>query len=129
MTDLREIGQEPSFLAQFGFERRDEITTNPDRYVWYEKTFKRYTSQLCLVVQVEFELFISDDPEASYTENLSYSFNRVFLRVIDRQMVADGSEGDELWYDEETEFLREIDRWRLPIQTVEQLNAFCELID
>lgn len=124
MNDLREIIREPSFLEKMGFVPRDDGTADVDRWVWYEKTFDSIDSQLRFIVQVEFELAISDNRVLRVSDNFSYSFNGVYLRVIDRQM--------ERWhdqmYDDERESPREIDRYEVNITTVTQLRALCRML-
>jgi len=82
MNDLREITREPYFLEKAGFVRREEETADVVRWVWYEKTIE---SQVTFVVQVKFEMSISDDPFVKTSDNFSYSFNGVFLKVIEEQ--------------------------------------------
>ncbi len=86
MNDLREITRQPLFLEKEGFVRRDEEITDVVRWVWYEKTIDSIDSQVRLVLQVEFELSISDNPFVRTIDNFSYSFNGVYLQIIGRQM-------------------------------------------
>ncbi|MEK6777735.1 MAG: hypothetical protein AABY87_12790 [bacterium] len=125
MNDLREVTKEPEFLQKSGYNRRDEETTDSARFVWYEKTFGSIVSQLRFIIQVEFELFLYDDPFASYIENCCYSFNGVYLKVIDRQM----ERCDNLSYDEDTELPREIDRCELNIHTFSRLRSFSNMLE
>jgi hypothetical protein len=57
----------------------------------YVKTFQGNDSNVRLEVVVGFELFISDDPFASYTQNRSHTWNGCLVRVIDRQMGKDAA--------------------------------------
>jgi len=123
MNDLREVVTEPEFLEKKGFVRREEETTDSVRWVWYEKVIDSVNSQIRFIVQIEFELFISDNC-ASYIENRDYGFNGIYLRVIDRQIEA----LDNISYDDEYELLRETDRWALSIHTVSRLKSFCEML-
>lgn len=118
VTHLDDFSEKPDQLCQFGFSRREEDTTDSVRSVWFERTFDSIESQVRFVLQVEFELAIDDDPNVSYTENLSYSFNGVFLRVIDRQMERYNNQS----FDEETERPRKVGRYELRVSTVEELN-------
>ena len=68
MNDLREVEKEPGFLLRSGFRCREE-TAAFVRWVWFEKTIDSPNSQIRFVIQVEFEITISDDPFASYSDN------------------------------------------------------------
>lgn len=124
MNDLREITRAPSFLEKAGFVEREEETTDVVRWVWYERTIDSIESQVRFVVQVEFELSISDDPFVRTSDNFSYSFNGVYLKVIDRQMQRWDSQS----YDEETEVPREIDRFQVNVSTLAQLRSLCKML-
>ena len=125
MNDLREVVKAPAFLSKHGFERRDQETTDPVRWVWFERTFDMDQSQVRFVLQVEFELCIHDDVGVSYTDNRDYSFNAVYLEVIDRQM----ERRDNISYDEETEMPRSIDQYRLKVHTMGKLESLCEMLE
>jgi len=101
VNDLREVTREPYFLEKAGFLRRDEETTDVDRWVWYERTIDSIESQVTLILQVEFEMSISDNPFVRTSDNFCYSFNGVYLKVIERQMERWDSQS----YDEEA-FMR-----------------------
>ena len=124
MNDLREVTREPTFLEEMGFVRRDDGTADVVRWVWYEKTIDSIESQVRFILQVEFELSISDNPFVPRIDNFSYSFNRVYLRVIDRQLVR----WDNQSYDQETERPREIDRCEVNIATLTQLRALWRML-
>ena len=119
MNDLREITSYPSFLEKAGFVEKEEHTTDVVRWVWFEKTIDAVESQVRLVVQVEFELSISDAPFVRTRDNFSYYFNGVYLKVIDRQMER---------LDEETELPREIDRIKINVSTRSQLRSLCKML-
>jgi len=124
MNDLREVQNEPEFLEKDGFIYREEESTDSVRWVWYEKAFESIESQLRFIIQVEFEMDIYDEPFASYAENRTYSFNGVYLIVVDRQM----QRWDNRSYDEETEISREIDRYKVNIHTLGRLRSLCNML-
>lgn len=124
MKELRDFESKPDSLTLYGFERREEHSTDSVRWVWYEKRIQSYESQICFVIQVEFELYISDNPTASYLDNRSYGFNGVNLGVIDRQM----ERWDSMSYEEDTESPRDVGSWKLSIQTLEQLESFVGML-
>lgn len=143
MNDLREIPREPLFLEKAGFVRRDEETSDVVRWVRYEKTLESIDSQVTLVLQVEFELSISDNPYVRTIDNFSYSFNGVYLKIIERQMETGDSESDdEATYLTNPHILplgasmkaimkeepREIDRSELKVTTRAQLHSLCRMI-
>jgi hypothetical protein len=123
-TDLRDFDYEPDRLLSLGYERRDEESADYVRFVWYEKEFSSSESQICLVLQIEYELGLSDDLRASYSANCSYSFNGVYVRVLDRQM----EEVDNYTFDEETANPRELGRQRLSVTTLEECDALAKLL-
>ena len=124
MNDLIEVTKEPTFLEKLGFTGREQDSTDTVRWVWYERTIDSYKSQVRFVIQVEFEMFITDDPVASYTDNVSYSFNRIYIKVIDRHM----EKSDNQAYDEETENPREVGHFRVNIQKVSELRSICKML-
>lgn len=141
MNDFREVTREPYFLEKTGFLRRDEETTDVDRWVWYEKTIDSIESQVTLILQVEFELSISDDPFVRTSDNFCYSFNGVYLKIIERPVETADSRSYEreeffkhprilplndfadLFVKEEP---REIDRFELKVSTLAQLRSLCK---
>jgi len=143
MNDLREITRYPSFLEKAGFIEREQHTTDTVRWVWFEKTVDSVASQVRLVVQVEFELSISDDPFVRTSENFSYSFNGVYLKIIEEQTEAEDSQSEDrvsflkhphimplgafmkTFVKEEP---REIDRFELKVSTLAQLRSLCKML-
>lgn len=143
MNDLREIATEPYFLEKAGFVRRDEETTDVDRWVWYERTIDGIESQVTLILQVEFEMSISDNPFVRTSDNFSYNFNGVYLKIIERPAETPDSRSCEreeffkhprilplndftdLFVKEEP---REIDRIGLKVNTLAQLRSLCRMI-
>ena len=124
MNDLREVQKYPDFLERKGFTCRKEESSDCVRSVWFEKSFDSIQSNVRFTVQVEYELFISDNPFCRTSDNFHYSFNGTYLIVIDRQM----RRWDNQSYDEETECPREIDRYRLNIETMSRLRSLCEAL-
>lgn len=114
-----EIYKSPDFLENYGFTRVEESTTNTLKYVWYEKEYNTCESQVGFVLQVEFEMHTTDKTFLTPEENRSYSFNAVYLKVINRQMVRQ----DNISYDEETEMPIVIDRYQLKVSTLDELLA------
>lgn len=143
MNDLRAITREPSFLEKLGFVRRDEETTDVVRRVWYERTIDSVESQVTLILQVEFELSISDHPFVRTIDNFSYGFNGIYLKIIERQMDREESESaDEASVLKNPHMLsldafmkayvkeepQEIDRVSLRVTTRAQLRSLCRMI-
>jgi hypothetical protein len=110
MTNLREVTRDPFFLESAGFTRREEQTTDFVRWVWFEKTIDLV--EISLILQVEFELAISDDPSVPTNDNFSYGFNGVYLKILERSVEADRS-------CEKAEFLKH--------PRILPLNEFCDL--
>jgi hypothetical protein len=84
------------------------------------------------VVQVEFEMAISDDPFVKTSDNFSYSFNGVFLKVIEEQTEEEETLVEiphrlpiALMMHEEP---REIDRLELRVNTLAQLRSLCKML-
>ncbi len=135
MKELGDDFREPIFLLKMGFTCKEEDSTDARRLVWYEKTFQADDSQVKIIVQVEFEMCLRDDPSASYTNNVSYEFNKVYLKIVDRRMEEydDETRGKFDHYDykvfkEESEKPRTIGHYPLDIQKVSQLRALCKML-
>lgn len=125
MDELRLFYDDPDSLIDYGFEKRVQHTCYPNRMVWYEKIIQSVETQIKFIIQIEFDLFISDDPGASYTDNLDYSFNGVYIVVFDRQMEKIYN----LEYDEETDMPNFIGRKQLNINTLDEVQQLCKLLD
>lgn len=140
MNDLREVTREPYFLEKEGFVCREEETSDVSRWVWYERTI--IESEVTLVLQVEFELSILDNPFVRTTDNFCYSFNGVYLRIIEPPVDRGDRSSErenflkqpgipslnkvlELFGEEEH---REIDRFELRVTTRAQLRSLCKMI-
>lgn len=134
MNDLRESTREPCFLEKLGFARRDEETIDVVRRVWYERTIDSVESQVTIVLQVEYERTI---------DNFSYSFNGVYLKIIEQEPGKEESESfDDASVLKDPHMLspeafirayvreepREIDRVRLRVTTRAQLRSLCRMI-
>ncbi|MBN1601229.1 MAG: hypothetical protein JW915_06450 [Chitinispirillaceae bacterium] len=124
MNELNEVEKEPAFLYERGFQRRDDEPCGSTNWAYFEKEFKSDESQVCFLVQVLFEVCTCDDPGYTIIELTSYSFNGVYLKVIDRQMEA----LDSRFFDDETEHRRKVGKWPLDIKTTAQLDTFCNLL-
>lgn len=122
--DFQEVSEDPDQLIEYGFEREEEETTDPNRCVWYRKVVQSGESQLRLELELEFELSISDDPFASFSENRQYLWNGCYLRAYDRQMERE----DNMFFDEATENPVEVDRILLNINHLGELLKFAELL-
>jgi hypothetical protein len=128
-------------LEKEGFVRRDEETWDiSSTWVWYERTV--IESEVTLVLQVEFELSVFDNPFVRTSDNFCYSFNGVYLRII-APPVDKGNRSSErenilkqpgtlslekvldLFGEEEP---REIDRLELRVTTRAQLRSLCRMI-
>ncbi len=96
-------------------------------------------SQATLILQVEFEMYISDAPSVRTCGNFSYGFNGVFLKVIDQQIETSDSQS----YDEGTfmewplippldvlmeEGPQEIGRFELRVSTLAQLRSLSKML-
>lgn len=93
---------------------------------WYERMIESVEDRMRLVVQVELEMSISDNPFVRTSDNFSYSFNGVYLKVMDRQM---GRLDDQACDDEfELEVDQEIDRFRVNVSTLAQLRSLCKML-
>ena len=135
MNDLAEVTKEPTFLGKLGFTSREEDSTDSRRLVWWERTFQATDCQVKLIVQVVFEMSLRDDPSASYLDNVSYEFNKVYLKVVDRRMEeyddkTRGTFGHYAYalFDEESENPRTVGRYPLDIQKVSRLRALCKML-
>lgn len=125
--ELADIAMAPDNLLALGYEREEEETAWVRR-VWFSKSLESSGSQLRLLIRIEFELGISDEPHLSYEQARSYSFNCVQLSVIDRQMTRI----DNREFDTETEHPQLIGTVDLAVhrlsdvETVVRLLAFRE---
>ena len=117
---LQDVAERPDRLLDAGYIRRDEATTDIVRAVAYEKVISSNESQLKLLVQIHFELAISDDVGYEYDEFCSRSFNGVYLEVQDRQMEAE----DNRYFDEESEHATSVGTLKLDIESRARSNGF-----
>jgi hypothetical protein len=122
--DLRDSLQEPAYLYRLGFVREDESSTDFIRDVVFVRTLQSAKSQLRLSLQVRYELYISDEPRASYSDSHEYVFVGAYLAVSDRRLAIDAF-GD---FDEESELPREIGEWRLKCSTLSEIAAFSSIL-
>lgn len=121
--DLAEYSESPDDLLGLGYERIDEDSSDTVRWVWYVKRVQSDQSQLQIVIAIEFQAGIGDDPFFQASQ-WSYSFNGVKLEVFDRQMTAIGNMG----FDEETERLILTGEARLTLRTVSEVETLLKFL-
>jgi hypothetical protein len=120
---------EPYFLMDLGFKDRRQYTTDSVRSVEWVIEVPSDDKETMHEVAVLYELSISDNPTASWTENLSWYFEGVYLNTIslkERRRYELYRE-DMQFIPEETEAFLEngtILRTRLPIETKQELEGF-----
>ena len=122
--DLRDVAERPDRLLDAGYTRRDETTTNTVRAVIYEKVISSDESQLKLLVQIHFELAISDSVGYNCSDNCSYSFNGVYLGAQDRRMEVE----DNRYFDEESEQPISVGTLKLDIQSLGEVERLVALL-
>ena len=122
--DLRDVAENPDRLLDAGYIRRDETTTDTLRAVVYEKAICSDESQLKLLVQIHFELAISDDVGYDYPDLCSYSFNGVYLEALDRQMEPE----DNRYFDEESEHPISVGALKLDIDSLGEVERLVALL-
>lgn len=103
-------------LEALGFKEYDEETTDPERLVWFRKHLFEIGS-LNVIVEVKYNLSISDDPYATYDENCSYDFKRCTLITTHEEVEDNAISSDDDSYEQKT---------ILYIQTLEELKSFIE---
>jgi hypothetical protein len=123
-VDLQEIANSPNMLLERGYVRKDEYTTDTLRSVIFEKAIASSESQLKLLVQIHFELAISDNVGYDYEQNCSYSFNRVHLEVINRQMERENNR----YFDEESEDPISVGTLKLDIESLAEVERLVRLL-
>lgn len=118
-TDLKlsEL-QYPDSLIELGFTPFK--TTEPECLVLYQKTVDHWDSNVRLVIEVEFEPDVDNNPDAIPPDKQNYSWRGCFIRIIDRQM-GESANGD---YDVGTEKPKTIGRVRTRIANLKNLEAF-----
>lgn len=75
------LPERPDSLLKKGYERFDENTTDPSRWVWFRKRRETLDGQHVLEVQIRYELTIGDAVGVSYVQNRDYSFNDVEISL------------------------------------------------
>ncbi|MFA5315803.1 MAG: hypothetical protein WC369_00055 [Dehalococcoidales bacterium] len=78
---LKEI--DPYTLGKLGFQERSQEASDTLRYVEWFITVPGTGEEVGHELVVLYELSISDNPNVSYKENLSWSFEKVYLNTID----------------------------------------------
>jgi hypothetical protein len=127
MKELGDDFKEPGFLLKMGFTRTEEDSTDNYRWVHYSRTFQSDKSTFKFIVRVVYEMSLRDDPEASYEENVSYSFEHVYLLVTDRCMEQLEVHGLTC-FDEDSEKPRFVGATKLNIQTRAELKALVKML-
>jgi hypothetical protein len=78
------LPKRPDTLASKGYEREegqfDEWGTSTKK-VRFRKRIRPLEGDLAFDIVIEYELFVSDDPDATWAENCDYSFEEVRLVV------------------------------------------------
>ena len=115
--DLSQFEDDPDRLARFGFVRRDQSTTDVVRSVWFEQRIDGGESGVCVTVQIQFDVLITDEPRPG--PQCSYSFDGVFLHVA----VADVN----LWASDDDEVDQD-GRLPLRISTLQDVQRLIELL-
>ncbi len=81
------LPSDPDELIRLGYERHEENTSDPCRWVRYRKRIDIPWKELVFDIVIVFELYIDDDPFCSYTENCDYGFPKAELVVWQREEV------------------------------------------
>ena len=78
---------------------------------------------------IRFDLQIHDDPGGSYDDNHELFYENAYVVVFDRRMEDDPSlfDGDK-YYDEETESLRKIDKYRIRVSDYAAIKNLMETL-
>ncbi len=117
MNELIFYSSDPRALEKEGFTYREEEFDGANGHAWLERRLTMAESQLCFTVQIEFEMDVDGTGK-------TFSFNGVYLMVLDRRMECLDSEG----FDEDTASPREVGRWPLPCRTLEEVKELCRLL-
>lgn len=80
---MAKFPENPYKLEKHGYKIVEEDTASSCRWVWCKKSFQHLNEALEFEVTIEYEVSIADDPYASYSENHTYFFNRVYLSIYD----------------------------------------------
>jgi hypothetical protein len=120
---------EPYFLSDLGFEQRRQHTADPARSVEWSIAVPSDDNETRHEVAVLYELFITDNPAASWTENLNWYFEGVYLNTIsleERKQYELFREQLDVYPEDTDTFLENgtILRTRLPIETKQELVEF-----
>lgn len=111
-------------MCAYGFTRADEHTSDDVRWVRYSKAIESDQNQISLVVSIEYELGLSDDPFVTYDQNCSYSFNGVVLAILDRRMESI----DNLDFDPLTAVAMQLGEIRLRLTTLGEVEKLLGLL-
>lgn len=120
---------EPYFLEDLGFKDRRQYTTESVRSVEWVIEIPSDDNETEHEVVVLYELYISDNPTASWTENLSWHFEGVYMKTISlkkrKQYKILQSKMDGI-YQDASDFLEDgtLTRINLPLTTKQELVNF-----
>jgi hypothetical protein len=120
---------EPYFLEDIGFNERQQYTTDSVRSVEWVMEVPTDDNETKHEVAVSYEVSISDNPTASWKENLSWYFEGVYLKTISlkkrKQYELFRSEMDGI-NEDAADFLEDgtLTRTSLPIATKQELEDF-----
>ena len=120
---------EPYFLEDLGFKKRQQCTSDSVRSVEWVIPVPSDNNETRHEISVLYELNIYDDPSASYTDNLGWFFDGVYLKTISLKkrkryelfrLKMDGI------YEDSDDFLNDgtLARTNLPIRTRRELEDF-----
>jgi hypothetical protein len=131
LKGLPEEGTEiDSFLRKEGFKCREQEPDGVQYSKWryYIKDLRQFDSNVMLRLVIRFDIQIHDDPGGSYDDNHEFFYENTYITVFDRRMVEDPSlfDGD-MYYDEETESLRKVDKYRIHIQEYGDIQKWMDL--
>ena len=115
-----------TFLREKGYDCVEENTADSNRWRYYIKRFEKYNTNMRIDLVLRFELSISDDPYASWSDNCSLFFSDTFIEIYDRQMERDGTFMGEPSFDEDTELPRRLGRYEVRLTSIEAVEAFAE---
>ena len=119
----------PYFLEDLGFNERQQYTTDSVRSVEWVIDVPSEDNEVRHEISVLYELFISDGLSASYKDNLSWTFEGVYLKTISlkkrKQYELFRSKMDGI-YQDAADFLEDgtLTRTSLPIATKQELEEF-----
>jgi len=119
------------FLRKEGFKchEQDSDGVQFSRWRYYLREFRWFDSNVMFRLVIRFDLQIHDDPGGSYDDNHELFYENAYVVVFDRRMEDDPSlfDGDK-YYDEETESLRKIDKYRIRVSDYAAIKNLIETL-